>query len=173
MHLRLALFVLASCVLAVIALTERAVAQDGTAIVQSKCVSCHNVTGPAPKTFAELMEREAPDLFYAGSKFNRPWLVEWLQNPTIIRRAGVMFLNHIVNQDRKDQIDEATVKLCASKLSVEDAEAVTDFLMTVTDPAMKTGIIDPARKFRIPKAYNLFAKRMPCIGCHGIKRGKR
>jgi len=173
MRPRLVHFVMASCVLAMFGLNGRAIALDGMAIMQNKCVSCHNVAGPAPGTFTELLERKAPDLFYAGSKFNRPWLFEWLQNPTAIRPAGVMFLNHIVNQDGKDQIDEATVKLCASKLSVEEAEGVTDFMMTLTDPAMKTGIIDPTQKFRIPKAYNLFAKRMPCIACHGVMRGKR
>ena len=173
MGLRPAPFVLASCALVILGLTGRAAALDGMEITQSKCVSCHDLIGPAPVSFAELLERKAPDLFYAGSKFNRPWMVGWLQNPTVIRQAGVMFLNHVVNEGGKDLVNEATVKLCASKLSAEEAESVADFLMTLTDPAVETGIVDRTRKFRIPKAYDLFAKRMPCIGCHGVRRGKR
>lgn len=152
---------------------ERAVALDGKAIVAEKCVSCHNMTGPAPATFEGVLKREAPDLFYAGSKFNRPWLVEWLQNPTIIRRAGVMFLNHIVTEDGKDRIREDGVEPCAAKLSPEEAEAVAGYLATLKDPAMKTGLIDPAKTFSKHKAYRMFTKQMPCVGCHTIKFGKR
>ena len=154
-------------------MSGRAVALDGMAIAKSECASCHNMTGPAPTTFAELLERKAPDLFYAGSKFNRAWLLHWLQNPTIIRRSGVMFLNHIVNEDGKDRVDETTVKPCAAKLAVEEAKAVADYLMTLTDRTMKTGIVDPAQKHSKHKAYNLFSKRMPCIGCHRITFAKK
>ncbi len=75
----------------------QAQALDGRALVSERCASSHDITGPAPTTFVGVLNRKAPDLFYAGTKFNRPWLVSWLQNPTIIRRAGVMFLNHITN----------------------------------------------------------------------------
>jgi hypothetical protein len=173
MRLRLVLFAAASGVLAVLTLSGRAVALDGKAIVENACASCHNMTGPAPGTFAELLDRKAPDLFYAGSKFNRPWLARWLQKPSLIRRSGALFLNHIVTDDGKDRVNEETVLPCATKLGVEEARAVTDYLMTLTDPAMKTGVVDPVRKLRKHKAYRLFSKRMPCIGCHRIKFGKR
>jgi mono/diheme cytochrome c family protein len=127
-------------------------ALDGRAILSENCASCHNLTGPAPRT---------------------PWLARWLQNPTVIRRSGVMFLNHIVNEDGKDLVNEPTIKPCAANLGAEEAEAVTDHLMTLTDPAMKTGIVDPTQKHSKHKAYNLFSKRMPCIGCHRITFGKR
>jgi len=38
---------------------------------------------------------------------------------------------------------------------------------------MKTGVVEPAKKLRKLKAYRLFTKQMPCIGCHRIKFGKR
>ena len=143
-------------------------ALDGAAIVADRCVSCHNITGPAPTTFEGVLNRSAPDLFYAGSKFNRPWLVEWVQSPTLIRSAGVMFLRHIVNEDGKDRIDQETVRPCPSNLRPEEAEAVADYLMTLEDPAMETGRVDPAESFRESRAYNMFTKQMPCIGCHTI-----
>ncbi len=89
-------------VLAAEALTTEARGADipgGKAMVGSRCTSCHSVTGPAPDTFQAVLKRKAPDLFYAGSKFNRSWLVAWLQAPTPIRPAGVMYLNHVVSED--------------------------------------------------------------------------
>jgi len=38
---------------------------------------------------------------------------------------------------------------------------------------MKTGVIDPERKFSKPKALRLFRKQLPCIGCHTVQWGKR
>lgn len=158
--------------------TAGAAAPDGAALVAERCASCHSLTGPAPRTYRGVVARKAPDLFYAGSKFNRAWLVAWLQSPTAIRRSGVMFLNHIANEDGadedgKDRIAEATVKPCPAELSLAEAETAADYLMTLQDPAMKTGVVDPAKKLRKHKAYRLFTKQLPCIGCHRIKFGKR
>jgi cbb3-type cytochrome oxidase cytochrome c subunit len=151
----------------------RAMGIDGKTFVAEQCTSCHDVIGPAPTTYEGILSRKAPDLFYAGSKFNRAWLVEWLQNPTIIRRAGVMFLNHVAEEGGKDRLAEETVKSCPVDLSREQAEAVADHLMALKDPAMKTGVVEPAKKLRKLKAYRLFTKQLPCIGCHRIKFGKR
>ncbi len=111
-------------VLALAAGPEPAMALDGKAIVAQRCASCHDAAGPAPSTFEGVLSRKAPDLFYAGSKFNRPWLVGWLQSPTVIRRAGTMFLEHIVTEAGKDAIREDTVEPCPAGLSPQEAEAV-------------------------------------------------
>ena len=173
MRLACILFAATSGVLAVTGDLSGAAALEGQAIVASRCASCHDVTGPAQTTFPGVLDRKAPDLFYAGSKFSRPWLVEWLQNPSVIRRSGVMFLNHIVNEDGKDRIREGDVKPCAAKLSAGEAEAVSDYLMMLKDPAMKTGVVDSEQKLREHKAYRLFTKQLPCIGCHRIKFKKK
>jgi cytochrome c1 len=152
---------------------SRAIALDGRELVSERCASCHNLSGPAPSTFEDVLNRKAPDLFYAGSKFNRPWLVKWLQNPTVIRSAGVMFLNHVVNEDRRDRIKDGSVKPCPANLSAEEAEAVSDYLMALKDPIMKTGVVDTQKKLSKPKAFRLFAKQLPCVGCHRIRVGKR
>lgn len=148
-------------------------AAEGRSTFADRCLSCHSVTGPAPSTFAGVLNRKAPDLFYAGSKFNRPWLVEWLQNPSMIRRSGVMFLNHIVTENGNDAIRTGAVKPCPANLSPEEAVSVAGYLMTLTDSSMKTGVIDPARKFRKSKARRLFAKQYPCVGCHIARFGKK
>jgi cytochrome c2 len=159
-------------VLAVCGASE-ATALDGRAIVAEKCLGCHNVSGPAPTTFEGVLKRKAPGLFYAGSKFNRPWLVGWLQNPTVIRLSGMMFLNHVDTAGGKDTIPQDSIKPCPTELSPEEAEAAADYLMTLKDPAMKTGVVDPAKKFSKAKARRMFTKQLPCVGCHRIKLGKR
>ena len=148
-------------------------ALDGRAILSENCASCHNLSGPAPATYDGVLGRKAPDLFYAGSKFKRSWLVDWLQNPSPIRQTGVMFLNHVTTDNGIDRIVVETVKPCPVKLSPETAEAVASHLMTLKDMSMKTGVVDMAKKFRKPKAYRLFTKQLPCVGCHTVKFGKR
>ncbi len=159
--------------LIVVSTPLNAVTAEGGKIVTSRCVSCHNIAGPAATTFEGVLQKKAPDLYYAGSKFNRPWLVQWLQKPTVIRRAGVMFLNHVINEGGKDMVRSDSIKPCPANLSPEEGEAVANYLMTLTDSAMKTGIINPAKKFRKSKARRLFTKQLPCIACHRARFGKR
>ena len=146
---------------------------DAKAIVSERCTSCHDLSGPAPRTFEGVLARKAPDLFYAGSKFKRSWLVGWLQNPTPIRQTGAMFLNHVITENGMDRIIAETVKPCPVKLGPEAAMAVANHLMTLKDSAMKTGLVDMTKTFRKPKAYRLITKQLPCIGCHTVKFGKR
>jgi mono/diheme cytochrome c family protein len=152
----------------------RAGTLEGKAIVKSQCISCHDVAGPAPRTFDAVMKRRAPDLFYAGSKFNRPWLVKWMQNPTTIRQAGMMFLNNLVTEGGKDKIKRGSVKPCPAKLKPDEAEAVADYLMTLKDATMKTGVIDASKAFSQSRASRMFTKQYPCMGCHTIPaRGEK
>ena len=150
-----------------------AVALDGKSLVTRRCASCHDIAGPPPTTFAGVLARKAPDLFYAGSKFNRSWLVDWLQGPTVIRRSGVMFLNHITTVNGKDRIEEGAVAPCPAKLTREQAVAAAGYLMSLTDTDMATNLIDPSKTFKRAKAFRLFIKRLPCVGCHMIGFGKR
>jgi len=151
------------------AMTEPATALDGKAIFAAKCASCHTAIGPAPATFQGVLDRKAPDLHYAGSKFKREWLARWIQSPTLIRPSGMMFLNHVVVEDGKDRLKKETIKPCPAKLDPAEAEAVADYLMTLKDPGMRTGVVDPDKKFSTSRALQLFTKQYPCIGCHAVK----
>ncbi len=142
-------------------------AADGKAVVDSKkCGTCHKMQGPSAKTIAELLNRKAPDLFYAGSKFKEAWLVSFLQNPTVLRPAGTVYLNHIKPGEKKDEIVD--VKPCAAKLSKDEAEAVAKHLMTLKDASMKSGVIAD-ENFSKAKAKILFTQKEACHGCHRIK----
>ena len=153
----------------IIALTNEAGAVDGKAIFAAACASCHNTTSPAPTTFQGVLQRQAPDLFYAGSKFKREWLVRWIQNPTPIRPSGAMFLNHIATEDGTDRIKKETIASCPSKLNPPEAEAVADYLMSLTDAKMRTGVVNRDKKFSTSIALRLFTKQYPCNGCHTVK----
>ena len=44
------------------------------ALIQQTCVQCHRLEGAADSRF----NLRAPDLIWAGSKYQRPWLIRWL-----------------------------------------------------------------------------------------------
>lgn len=47
---------------------------EGEKIVKSGCVGCHRIEGaPMPRS-----TKQAPDLIWAGNKYQRAWLVAWL-----------------------------------------------------------------------------------------------
>ncbi|HEU4503937.1 MAG TPA: hypothetical protein VFR79_03855, partial [Nitrospira sp.] len=43
-------------------------------LIQQACVQCHRLEGQAESRF----NLRAPDLIWAGSKYQRPWLIRWL-----------------------------------------------------------------------------------------------
>ena len=61
-------------------------------------------------------------------------------------------------------------------LSAEEAVAVSEYLMTLKDEKMATGIIDDKKKMKrsaMFKAGILFQKTQVCFGCHLFKPKKR
>ena len=162
------LFLFCGLLLASFAMSGTADAGDGKALVKAnKCGDCHQMKGPAVKTIAEVMKRKAPDLFYAGSKFNKDWLVGYLQNPTQIRPAGTVYRNHIKAEGEQDV--PANLVKCASKLSAGDAEAVAAYLMTLKDASMKTGVFKKG-KVKKARARMLMMKQKACNACHTFPR---
>lgn len=149
-----------------------AMAAGGADIIKSQCISCHATVKPANLGLDHIWERGGPDLYYAGSKFNQPWLVKWLQNPTRIRPAGEFYTKHVkANGDEVDVIDTSTMKEHV-KLSKEDAEAVAEALMALTAPE---GMIEKGAykegKVNKTMAAMFFNKLRGCAACHSAKEG--
>src|SRR5690606_17369731 len=122
----------AGAVLVALAFRPTAVdAQAAGSELTRQCASCHALTKPAEATVDRLWTRKGPDLWYAGDKFNKEWLVTWLQKPTVIRPGGVLWFKHAKPGEPRDTIDTAAVE----KHPAVDAEAATklaDELMQLT-----------------------------------------
>ena len=137
---------------------------DGKAVVDgAKCGDCHKMAGPAAKTIAEVLQRKAPDLFYAGSKFKKEWLVKYIQNPTTLRPGGTVYINNVTTEGEQDMVKNPPK--CAAKLSAGDAAAAADYLMTLTDASMKAGVFKEG-KIKKAKARVVMQKEEACNACH-------
>lgn len=142
-------------------------------LLSQQCVACHAVSKPDKASLERLWERKAPDLYYAGNKFNKAWLVSWLQNPATIRAGGVMYAKAVKASSDKtvDVIDAAQVP-AHPKLSAADAATAADLLM-----ALKVDGLVTAGAFKNeaggPMAAMLFSKLRGCTSCHTAKPGDK
>ena len=126
-------------------------AAGGEAFKANGCGDCHYTDGPAKETtIDDQLAKKGPELWYAGSKFQKDWLAAWLENPEPIRP---MKYNSLTEKNAGDH----------PKLGGGDAASVTDFLMGLTSDAVEAGIIKPKKN---PKGRLIFSKKMPCSGCH-------
>lgn len=144
---------------------------DGDSLLKQKCVSCHNLTGPAPTTLAALWQRKGPDLFYAGNKYRQAWVEEWLQNPKRIRPAGMFYMDHIKPGKKRDMVDEATLTE-HPKLSAEDAKDVAESLAKLKE---NSALIEAEKHDSAmgagPLGEMMFDKFFGCMACHQIEPG--
>ncbi len=123
----------------------------GKAAFEAKgCTACHYTDGPAKeKTIDDQLAKKGPELWYAGSKFQKDWLGKWLADPKPIRP---MKFNDLMVENPGDH----------PKLAGADAASVTDFLMSLTSADVPAGKVKPKKN---PKGRQIFIKKMPCSGC--------
>lgn len=158
---------------AAIALSASLGAQaGGQDILRNQCISCHAVAKPAASSVDRVLNRKGPDLYYAGTKFNKEWLVSWLQKPSVIRLGGAVFLNAVQagTGGAPDSIDPAKVP-AHPKLSAEDATAVADALMELTGDGVVTKGAFKGEPVNASMAALLFNKLRGCASCHSAKAG--
>lgn len=134
-------------------------AAAGKAAFDAKgCADCHYTQGPArEKTIDDQLAKKGPELWYAGSKFQKPWLESWLADPKPIRP---MKFNDLTTENPGDH----------PKLAGGEAASVTDFLMSLTSADVAAGKVKPKKN---PKGRQIFIKKMPCSGCHQYAGRKR
>ena len=127
-------------------------AAAGKAVFEANgCTGCHYTEGPArEKTIDDQLAKKGPELWYAGSKFQKAWLAKWLTDPKPIRP---MKFNSLTQENPGDH----------PKLAEADAAPVTDFLMSLTSTDVASGKVKPKKN---PKGRQIFTKKMPCSGCH-------
>lgn len=139
-------------------------AQDG--VLQAQCASCHALAAPEKVDVERLWQRQGPDLHYAGSKFNRAWFEQWLQDPQRIRPGGVLYTRTLKGSDKEDVIDESLLE-AHPKLSEADAKAAAEALMALKAPPE---VIEPGAfkngKVSASMGAMFFGKLRGCSACH-------
>lgn len=146
-------------------------AQGVSADLTTQCASCHALTKPADPTVDRLWSRKGPDLWYAGDKFNRDWLVAWLQKPTVIRPGGVLWFKHAKPGEPRDTLDTGAVEKHPA-VDAATAEKFADALLQ-----LKSDGLVPDGAFK-PEAINMtmgkmaFGKLRGCVACHQDQPGQ-
>lgn len=155
----LALSVISAALVGFNASESQADAAAGKKVFDSKkCGGCHTTTGPAKeKTIADQLKKKGPELWYAGSKFQKDWLGAWLQDPKPIRPLAY---NSLTKKNPGNH----------PKLSAGDAANVTDYLMSLTSKDVPSGVIKAKKNL---KGKLVFTKKMPCSGCHQFEMRKK
>ena len=108
-------------------------ASDGEAIVKVRCIVCHRIVGqPVARS-----KKKDSDLIWAGSKYQRPWLVAWLQHP----KEKLYPLGYDFNFTRKGP---------HLSLNAVEAEQVADFLEGLKDHPVTEGLMKPGTPAKLP-----------------------
>ena len=119
------------------------------------CKDCHRFSSKEKQT------KEGPDLFYAGDKFHRNWLKEFLKSPVVIRK--VVYIPEADHPSGKSEANQPHVAL-----TKDESDRISDYLMTFRLPGLEIGKIDeePLSKDERAQAKILFERNFGCISCH-------
>lgn len=126
------------------------------------CASCHQLSPGEPAS-----GYSAPPLFYAGNKYRRQWLQDWLQSPYRIRPAGGFYADHVITVEGVDSIAGASLKKHVAVDSATAAE-LSDWLMSLTpmdDLLAASSDYNPGSVSPRMGAMD-FVKFKGCGGCH-------
>ena len=137
------------------------------------CSGCHALAKPTDTSLDRLLTRKGPDLWFAGSKFNKDWLVSWLQDP----KAHTSCRLSVFQDDQEGRPDHDVPdpsKITAHpKLNKADAEAAAEALMALKAPAdlVPAGIFKGDTKGARMGAL-AFDKFRGCVACHQGENGE-
>ncbi len=127
------------------------------AVIQKKrCESCHRFSKDSPPD-----KYQAPDLFYAGNKFQRNWLMEFLQDPVVIRQAGTLTgPGYLKGPPARGNPHP--------RLTREEAGLAVEYLMSLMIDGLEKGIVDDEAlsKGEKVRVKILFERNFGCTACH-------
>jgi mono/diheme cytochrome c family protein len=125
----------------------------GQDIFLADCVGCHAVKSSEEKESLEaILERRAPTLLYAGSKFKKEFLLNWLQEPKPIRPLA---FNSLSEPNPANHM----------RLNPLDAKDMVSYLMTLRSADMvPLGLKGEDNLL----GKQIFSQRYSCYGCHRV-----
>ena len=128
--------------------------QQAQEMLNTVCSTCHKITGKAESR----LQLKAPDLMWAGSKFQKEWMVGWLTGKEIPMYA---------KSYRWDQSQQPEPHMTVSQA---EAEALAEYIEThLQDSSVKKNAIDMSTfsKQEAKFGEEIFTQHS-CIGCHEI-----
>lgn len=124
-------------------------------ILQQNCVQCHRLEGKPDSRF----NLKAPDLIWAGSKYQRPWLIRWLTG----KEAP------LYSKGYRWDLNQTPAK--HPVVSESEANALADYFAAHNKDARVTvGAFDVTKLSRYEADFGAMAyKAHACLGCHTIE----
>lgn len=124
-------------------------------IIQQTCVQCHRLEGTADSRF----NLQAPDLIWAGSKYQRSWLIRWLTG----KEAPLYAKGY--------RWDLTEVSSKHPMVTEKEASAIADYFAKHNkDPRVTVGAFDLSKVTKFDVAFGAVAyKAHACLGCHTIE----
>ncbi len=128
-------------------------------VIQQTCVQCHRLEGTAESRF----KLHAPDLIWAGSKYQRAWLIRWLTG----KEAPLYAKGYLW--------DLTNVPSKHPTVSEPDANALADYFAEHNkDPRVMIGAFDVSKVTKFDVKFGAAAyKAHACLGCHTIEENGR
>jgi len=128
-------------------------------LIKNVCASCHRFEGKPESRF----KLRAPDLMWAGSKYQRSWLIGWLTG----KEAPLYAKGY-----RWDLAEGITKH---PTVSDSDAEALADYFERyLVDPRVTVGAFDVSKVTAVEVEFGRqLYKAHACIGCHRIEDNGR
>ncbi len=126
-------------------------------MIQQTCAQCHRLEGTADSRF----NLRAPDLIWAGSKYQRPWLIRWLTGKEVPLYA------------KGYRWDLTEISSKHPMVTESEANAIADYFAEHNkDPRVKVGAFDVSKVTRYDVTFGAAAyKAHACLGCHTIEEG--
>ncbi len=124
-------------------------------LIQQACVQCHRLEGGAESRF----NLRAPDLIWAGSKYQRTWLIRWLTG----KEAP------LYTKGYRWDLSEGAMK--HPVVTDAEANAIADYFEKHNkDPRVKVGAFDASKVSKYEASFGAVAyKAHACLGCHTIE----
>ncbi len=125
-------------------------------LAEKSCDRCHWFASNKPGDGTN-----GPHLYFAGDKFQKAWLIKFLQKPEIIRKAGYIYDPGFL--EKRPALDQPH-----PTVSEKEAKIIADYLALLKIPGLEHGAVDdvPLTRGKRARAKIKFERNYGCISCH-------